>query len=145
VEQVGAPLDLDHRPAKRFVAGFIGSPAMNFVEGMVTEDGRGVVLGHARQQRLELPRPLQSGRKVWIGLRPEHLQLGGAGKQQSFDVQVDTVESTGSMTFIETEADPTSLIIAQSGTAEVEGGTTITVGINSEDIYLFDIQTDLAL
>jgi multiple sugar transport system ATP-binding protein len=145
VEQVGAPLDLYHRPAKRFVAGFIGSPAMNFVEGMVTEDGRGVVLGHARQQRLELPRPLQSGRKVWIGLRPEHLQLGGAGKQQSFDVQVDTVESTGSMTFIETEADPTSLIIAQSGTAEVEGGTTITVGINSEDIYLFDIQTDLAL
>jgi len=60
-------------------------------------------------------------------------------------VQVDTVESTGSMTFIETKADPTSLIIAQSGTAQVAGGTTITVGINSEDIYLFDIKTELAV
>ena len=74
-EQIGTPMEVYENPATIFVAGFIGSPAMNFVSGLAEAGGR-IALGAAGVVRTERPRG--AGREVTIGVRPEHLALGAA-------------------------------------------------------------------
>src|SRR6266511_1109513 len=77
--QVGTPLDIYDKPASRFVAGFIGSPPMNFFEGEISAGGTAVELTGGL--RLPLSRPdlqAQAGRKVFFGIRPEHISLAAA-------------------------------------------------------------------
>jgi multiple sugar transport system ATP-binding protein len=91
VEQVGAPLELYDRPANRFVAGFIGSPAMNFLAGTVVA-GR---LALASGLDIALPASAPAnGRSVILGIRPEHLEIAADG----FEAEVVVVEPTGSET-----------------------------------------------
>nr|MCU0912865.1 TOBE domain-containing protein [Paracoccaceae bacterium] len=91
IEQVGAPLDLYDRPTNAFVAGFIGSPAMNLIEGRVT-GGAVEALG----ARLPLPVAAEEGREVLYGVRPEHLALAEDGLRGT----VAVVEPTGSETHV---------------------------------------------
>ncbi len=140
IEQIGRPLDLYRHPANRFVAGFIGSPAMNFVPAEVTADGQAVVLGDAH---LKLAQAQAPHRKVLVGLRPEHLHPDGSGERLS--ATVETIEGTGSMTFIEARIGSEVINIAHAGTYEIEAGAPLTVGIANEDIYLFDPDTGRAL
>ena len=93
VEQTGSPLELYDNPANQFVAGFIGSPAMNFVPGKVNAGGISVGAG------IELPNPtrnLEPGRDVLLGVRPEHLAVDPSG----VPVEVVVVEPTGADTQI---------------------------------------------
>jgi multiple sugar transport system ATP-binding protein len=93
VEQTGTPLELYDNPANLFVAGFIGSPAMNFVSGKV--NGSGISVGAG----IDLPNPtrnLDPGRDVLVGVRPEHLAVDPAG----VPVEVVVVEPTGADTQI---------------------------------------------
>jgi multiple sugar transport system ATP-binding protein len=94
VEQVGSPLDLYDRPANRFVAGFIGSPAMNFIDGTVHLGATPHV--EAAGKRLPLPpdAKVTDGMPVVYGIRPEHLDLTDDG----FEAAVVVVEPTGSET-----------------------------------------------
>ncbi|MEO6665089.1 MAG: ATP-binding cassette domain-containing protein, partial [Rubrivivax sp.] len=129
IEQVGTPVELYERPINRFVAGFIGSPAMNFVELPVQRDAAGV---HVRwgDARLPLPAGLAgNAERVVVGVRPEHLRLApdGAAPQpghsdalQSFHAQgvaarVLAVEFTGAQSQIElmTAAGPVSVCAAE--------------------------------
>ena len=93
VEQVGSPLELFDRPANQFVAGFIGSPAMNFVPGRCTPRGF-----EAADVLLPLPAALmgQAGRDAVCGIRPEHFEICEAG--QGAPAQVQVVEPLGSDT-----------------------------------------------
>ena len=95
VEQIGSPLELYDRPANRFVAGFIGSPAMNFIEGTARLGARPHVEA-ADGARLPLPPDVRvgEGAPVVFGIRPEHLDLAEDG----FDADVVVVEPTGSET-----------------------------------------------
>ena len=94
VEQVGRPLDLYHDPDNRFVAGFIGSPAMNFVAGKVEKSGTVKVpgLGITLETSVALPAP---GSDVIVGLRPQHLELAADGTQR-----VEMTEALGGVSFI---------------------------------------------
>ena len=97
VEQIGGPLELYDNPANLFVAGFIGSPAMNFLPGKVTRSGAAcsVILGAGAV----FPAPLQGideGRDVVVGVRPEHLSVSDDG----VPVEVVVVEPTGADTQI---------------------------------------------
>jgi multiple sugar transport system ATP-binding protein len=91
VEQMGAPLDLDDRPVNLFVAQFIGSPAMNFVDGQITASGFQV--GNLTLPIKEAPAG-SAGRPARYGIRPEHLRLTGDG----IPVEVIVIEPTGSET-----------------------------------------------
>jgi multiple sugar transport system ATP-binding protein len=91
IEQTGAPLELYDRPANVFVAGFIGSPAMNLIEGRVAA-GAVEALG----ARLPLPAKAEEGRAVIYGIRPEHLRLA----DQGIEAEVAVVEPTGSETHV---------------------------------------------
>ena len=73
IEQQGSPLELYDRPISRFVAGFIGSPAMNFVAATVSADGCSAGLNTAEGGAVPLSGALEAGRRIVVGLRPEHL------------------------------------------------------------------------
>jgi multiple sugar transport system ATP-binding protein len=87
ISQVGAPLELYDFPANTFVAGFIGSPSMNLLQGQVARDGSFAGDGVS----FPLPVALEHGRKVTYGIRPEHLTLASSGQA----AQVVVVEPTG--------------------------------------------------
>ncbi|NLS03916.1 ABC transporter ATP-binding protein [Rhizobium sp. P32RR-XVIII] len=137
IEQQGKPLDLYDRPANKFVAGFIGSPAMNFIPAIVGEDGRSLTLDLGPvKQTIATGHQLQPGRKVTAGLRPEHLGITGRG-QGTFHVPVAFVESTGSSTFV-TAATTPELTIVETGRGLVRGGDTIGVAVDPSHLHLFD-------
>ncbi len=98
-EQIGAPLELYAKPATTYVAGFIGSPAMNFLPGTVSGAGDAVTLDGGGQV-LSLgnaPRRDAAGRKVTLGVRPEHLTPTGTG---SLTLKVSLVEALGADTLV---------------------------------------------
>jgi multiple sugar transport system ATP-binding protein len=95
IEQIGSPLEVYDRPLNTFVAGFIGSPAMNMLEAVVRHDG-GAVYAEVAGTRLALDAGLEDGRAVTIGLRPEHLQPADDG----LPGQIAVVEPTGAETYL---------------------------------------------
>jgi multiple sugar transport system ATP-binding protein len=135
VEQVGAPLDLYDRPANLFVAGFIGSPAMNLLEGKIT--GQGFVT----KGGLTLPfasAPVgQEGRPAIYGIRPEHFALSETG----VPITVEVLEPTGSETQIVASAagQPMTAVFRERITARP--GETLLVQPNPGSAHLFDLET----
>src|SRR5580698_5856205 len=103
VQQVGDPMELYNEPANRFVAGFIGSPAMNFADVRITGES-GAVWAEAEGMRVKVPAPLQArlapytGKPATFGIRPEDLHIAGAGDpaELTFDAAVEVVERLGS-------------------------------------------------
>jgi multiple sugar transport system ATP-binding protein len=87
---MGTPLDLYDRPQNTFVAGFIGSPAMNLLSGEMTENGFRIADG------IVLPVPANSAPAVTYGIRPEHLQLDPSGTE----IEIVVLEPTGSETLV---------------------------------------------
>ena len=140
IEQQGRPLDLYDKPVNRFVAGFIGSPAMNFLSGHVSEAGNSVVLADGAGT-LPLDHSLQPGREVFAGVRPEHLEV--AGPEASFHLEVGVVESTGSATYLTSRDGAFQLV--QSERTNLASGDRIGLRIDPAKIHLFDPQTSIAL
>ncbi|CDM61519.1 MULTISPECIES: ABC transporter ATP-binding protein [Rhizobium] len=137
IEQQGRPLDLYDKPANKFVAGFIGSPAMNFIPAVVADDGKSLTidLGSVKH-KIAIDHQVQAGRKVTVGLRPEHIGITAAG-QGTFDVPVAVVESTGSSTFV-TAATTPELTIVETGRGIARARETIGVTVDPSRLHLFD-------
>jgi multiple sugar transport system ATP-binding protein len=95
IEQTGSPLELYDRPANRFVAGFIGSPAMNFIAG--TQRGGTVVAANGARLPLAGAKAANDGRAMLYGIRPEHLDLV-TGSEDGVEAEVVVIEPTGSET-----------------------------------------------
>ncbi len=137
VEQIGPPLEVYARPASVFVAGFIGSPAMNLVPGRVTADGRTLDIGGATVS-LPGPRPDLAGRPLTVGLRPEHLQQGDSG----IEIEAGFVEALGADTIVHGR-----LPAGETLAVRVDGGQTPRVGdrlrlaVAPEGLHLFDPET----
>ena len=141
VEQVGAPLDLYDRPANLFVAGFIGSPAMNFVRGrlqggsFVSEGGLQLPVGAAPAGA--------EGRPAVYGIRPEHFVPAGEGHALSGRVQV--VEPLGSDTLIHFVLGPSTLTARVAPEMRPNPGEDLHIGVDPSRIHLFDAATERAL
>ena len=98
--QIGSPLEVYSRPATRFVAGFIGSPAMNFLEARVSADGRQVTIADGKNLSLTGPAPAEvRNRDVILGIRPEHFEVVDAGAV-TISLIVDHVEILGADTLV---------------------------------------------
>jgi len=139
VEQIGAPLDLYDRPANLFVAGFIGSPAMNFLDGRIEGGERPgfVTTGGAR---LPLPPALPAaaaGREVVYGIRPEHLHIAEAGTPAT----VKVVEPTGSETLVFADLAGAELSCLFRDRRPVAPDETIAVTPDLANVHLFDKAT----
>jgi sn-glycerol 3-phosphate transport system ATP-binding protein len=135
VDQIGPPLDLYERPQTVFVAGFIGSPAMNLVAGR--RDPRGIAIGD-----LVLPADGaagEPGRPVTVGLRPEDLELAGDGP---IPLKTELLERLGADTIVHGRlGDGTALIARAPGALALRLGETIRLGIASDHIHLFDVES----
>ncbi len=138
VEQQGSPLSLYDRPVNRFVAGFIGSPAMNFMPGTIGADGMSVIIGAGAT--LRLPTAQEPGRKVIAGLRPEHMVPAPAG-ENTLSLTIGFVESTGSLTYYTTRTQP-EMTVVETGRGTFGAGQTLTLTIRPENIHLFDAATE---
>ncbi len=99
IEQSGSPLELYDNPANQFVAGFIGSPAMNFLPATLRRSGAGAQVELKDGTRLDAPRNAggQDGQPIIFGTRPEHLSLAGSG---GIAANVVVMEPTGMDTFV---------------------------------------------
>ena len=140
IEQQGAPLDLYDRPANRFVAGFIGSPAMNFIPAQGGQDGRSVVLDLGQPQTVQLGYPVQPGRDLIVGLRPEHIIIAPPDKAM-LKVPVAVVESTGAATYLTTATTP-ELAVVVNGRGGTAAGEMIGLDFEPAQLHLFDAQTE---
>ena len=133
VEQVGAPLDLYDNPSNIFVAGFIGSPAMNFLKGKVEADGRRFLADGGA--RLPLPAvAAEPGRAVVYGIRPEHIDIGEGG----VPARVSVLEPTGSETqiFARLGSDPIDAVVKDR--IDVKPGDEIPLRIDPRRVHVFD-------
>jgi ABC-type sugar transport system ATPase subunit len=139
IEQVGRPLDLYYAPANLFVAGFIGSPAMNFFEAMVerVESGRACVAGPGFRS-FELSAPsLKVGDRLTVGVRPEHL---GRGADGPFAVEgvVELVERLGESSFAYLRRGDDRLFVAEvRGRQTPTPGERATLTAAARDVHVF--------
>ncbi|HTN96622.1 MAG TPA: sn-glycerol-3-phosphate ABC transporter ATP-binding protein UgpC, partial [Nordella sp.] len=141
IEQVGKPLELYDRPANLFVAGFIGSPTMNFIKGVVRQDVAGISI-ESEGTRLPVPAglTLAAGRDVVFGIRPEHLDVVAAG--QAVPAKVEVIEPTGAVTYIYARIGATPVCAAYSGRELPRPGQSIGLAPQLDRIHLFDAGTE---
>jgi len=147
IEQVGSPLELYHHPNNKFVAGFIGSPKMNFLSGAVTGLKGGVVSvrlagGGTMDVPVEASR-LNGGTEVTLGIRPEHFRVVADGGLLRGEVLV--VERLGGETFLHVKTTTGDLLTVQAdGDSPVSMHDTIGLQASPSDCHLFD-QAGLAV
>ena len=117
LQQVGSPEELYTRPTNVFVAGFIGSPAMNLVPGPVVDGG---------------------GSNVIVGFRPEHLRLGSAAGGITFDARVEVVEYLGDEQLVHMVRDGTPLLAKLPVEEHVSQGQELVLSVSADKLHQFD-------
>ena len=142
IEQIGAPLDLYDRPANLFVAGFIGSPAMNLIEGSIAVNGRAKFVAKGGMT-LDLPRVPEGavGRPVVCGVRPEHLEVGDGG----FDAEVSVVEPTGSEIQLVVRAAGQDVVCTLRQRRDIQPGERLPLIPAPGSMHFFDAETGRSL
>ena len=140
VEQVGAPMDLYRDPANRFVAGFIGSPAMNFLDGTVVGGAvEAPALGTNVHPGATLPPP---GTAVSLGLRPEHLVIARDGATH----RVELTEALGGVSYAYLVAENGErVIVEERGDDRVSTGETVGLTCDLRNLRLFDAESGLRI
>jgi multiple sugar transport system ATP-binding protein len=145
VQQVGQPLDLYNKPVNRFVAGFIGSPAMNFAAvNLAEQDGALFAVGDSI--RLELPpasaKRLQShvGQRVTLGIRPEDLRVGSNNGADglSFPAIVEVIEQLGSQILLDVKVGAISMVAAVEPAVKASVREKLHLAFDAEQLHFFD-------
>ena len=137
VEQVGLPLDVYDRPANVFVAGFIGSPSMNFLAGTLDRTGSVFRSTHGFTVRLDTPVDGADARPVIAGIRPEHVVVCDDGEP----VEVVVVEPTGSVTQVNARHGGDELVCEFRERVPARAGETLRIAPMAGCVHLFDAQT----
>ena len=136
-EQIGTPLELYEQPATIFVAGFIGSPAMNFVSAEPAEDGWLALDDGARLRPPPDGPALSPGQKLTLGIRPEHLRH--AGGVAPLTVTVELAEMLGADTIVHGRLDDGTLLLARlPGTARAKPGERLPLAVDPARLHVFD-------
>jgi multiple sugar transport system ATP-binding protein len=142
IEQVGSPLELYHRPQNTFVAGFIGSPKMNFIPATVAAAAGGALtLNMPGGAAITLPAQgakASVGQKVTLGVRPEHVRVDGGGEGRLTGA-VRLAEYLGSESmFYLSLADGTDMSVKADGLAKAKGGDSMILGLPADACHVFD-------
>jgi multiple sugar transport system ATP-binding protein len=137
VEQIGAPMDIYNDPVNHFVAGFIGSPPMNFLRGEVTESG--IAFPDGRTIAMQMA-PLAAGRKVDMGIRPKHFLIDHGGRPDAVPFTVDLVEPTGDeMELRGKMLGQTVSLVAPA--RNIRAGDRLDLVVPVQSAFLFDAET----
>ena len=151
LQQVGTPQELYDRPVNRFVAGFIGSPAMNFVEVNITGSGDGLVL-EAHGLRVPIPARLRdavgttSGRKIIAGFRPDHIDLGQPDPNvATLAGTADVVEYLGAQELLHISAADKDIVAIIDAGHRVKPGDNLNLWVPLDKVHMFDAESGLSL
>jgi multiple sugar transport system ATP-binding protein len=144
VQQVGEPLELYGRPANKFVASFIGSPAMNFVEVSIDGDGR---WAETEGMRLPVPERMRShaGKRVTLGVRPEALRMANGADPHGFATKVDVVEPLGNEILLNFRAGGVAMVARVDPGVRVKPHDPIRLTLDPERLHFFDAGSEAAL
>jgi lactose/L-arabinose transport system ATP-binding protein len=133
IEQVGRPLDLYNDPDNKFVAGFIGSPAMNFVAGVVDGPGQVSTKGLSQPVATGVALPAK-GAEVTVGLRPQHLKIGDGATHR-----VELTEALGGVAYVHlTAPSGEKLIVERHDQISLDRGTMVGLSFDPQDAMVFD-------
>jgi multiple sugar transport system ATP-binding protein len=150
VQQLGSPDEIFEQPANTFVAGFIGSPAMNFLHGQVTtEDGRASLRGNGWELPLS---PANAARaqasstgEVVLGVRHGNLRVLPQSAEAGLPARVYTVEPTGDITYVHVWLGDQLLVASVPGLFRINSDEPIRLDFDQEHLYLFDRASTKAL
>jgi len=151
LQQVGSPQELYDRPNNKFVAGFIGSPAMNFLPVELTGSGESAVL---RGEGIQVPLPAAfreavgaaTGRRLIVGIRPEHLDVAPTGGDSAtVPARADVVEYLGNEELLHIGIAGADVVAIVSSDRRVRPDDVVTVHIPFDKIHLFDAESELSL
>jgi multiple sugar transport system ATP-binding protein len=150
IQQVGEPLELYGKPANKFVAGFIGSPAMNFAEVTVSEEGGQVfvsnpglraAVGPSRAERMRA----YKGQTVTLGVRPEDMHLAAGDGRASFDALVEVVEPLGSEILLDVKIGNAVMVARVEPTVRAKVHEKIRLNVEPDRLHFFDGKTEVAI
>lgn len=155
IMQVGTPTEIYHKPANIFVAGFIGSPQMNFIDVSVEEKSDGIYLV-SEDFTIKLPRDIgkvakpYTGKTLIMGIRPEHIYPAGyvpSNIKRTAEIRgvVDFVEALGSDTIIHLNTGSRIIVVKISGTFNTNIGDKLRVAIDLDKLHLFKRDTEEAI
>ncbi|TCU15125.1 ABC transporter ATP-binding protein [Rhizobium sullae] len=139
VQQVGSPLELYDRPANLFVAGFIGSPGMNFLDAIY--EASGVRLKDGTLVPLSAPLALSSGAKVTLGIRPEHVVMSD---QSGISAEVELVEPTGFGIILHLSLHGLPFKVFTLDREALASGPKVDVSFPAQHLHLFDSEGNRA-
>lgn len=145
IQQMGSPLEVFDFPHSKFVASFIGSPAMNFLEGEITEGNTSIKIG---EHVLKLPegkyQRVSDGMRVYLGVRPSDLFIleGEEFKKWCIPADVEFIEPLGKNAFITFKKGDIELIGEVMGRVLPEVGEKVEVALNLNHAHLFDFETE---
>lgn len=150
IQQVDSPLELYNNPTNKFVAGFVGSPAMNFIRGTLTDSGSRRF--ESDVFKFELPDKLfkalsgQCDKDIILGIRPEHLYASGSGTSMMTSapqpVTIDVVEPIGNEVFIYFKGTDSTHCMRTSPDQPYQSGDTVEITLDMDRIYFFDVDSD---
>jgi multiple sugar transport system ATP-binding protein len=152
VQQVGDPMELYNEPANRFVAGFIGSPAMNFAPVHIEAENGGLwAVGDGI--RLKVPAPMtnrlgpHAGREVTLGIRPEDLHIASAADpaELTLDAVVEVVERLGSEILLDIAVGRVTMVASVEPTATAKVHERLRLAVNPHRLHFFDSETENAI
>lgn len=145
VQQVGTPDEIYNFPANVFVASFIGTPAMNLIEGTIERaDGR--LFFRSTELRYEIPGVYQShldpiaNRRIVIGIRPENF-LPANGETPDFAAAIDVIEPTGADTYVFLANGANQIVARLDPNVKLSAGEQVHLRINSSRLHFFDAET----
>src|SRR6266542_4085148 len=152
VQQVGEPLELYNQPANKFVAGFIGSPAMNFVNVTATENSGAIWIAN-QGLRLKVTDACADrlrgyvDQELTLGVRPEDLRLASSAdpSELSFDSIVEVVEQLGSETLLDVKVGPYAMVAAVPPMVGVKIRDQMRLALNPARLHFFDTKTGAAI
>jgi len=150
LQQVGSPQELYDHPDNRFVAGFIGSPSMNFLDVEATGSGNAIVL---KGNGVEIPLPERykdsikghEGKKLIAGVRPEHLDVEQDGPAGTLSGSADVVEYLGNEELIHLTVGDVDVVALIGSEHRVKPGDDLQLKVALEKVHLIDPESTLAL
>jgi multiple sugar transport system ATP-binding protein len=145
LQQIGEPLECYHEPTNQFVAGFIGSPSMNFFS--VRREGNALEHGEFSYRISEetLERLAEASRNLTLGIRPEHIQLAGIDHRNAVRTTVQVVEPMGEVTYAYFEVGERTYTASIDGERRIEAGEEVNVLFPEAKIHVFDGQSGEAI
>ncbi|HEY1796640.1 MAG TPA: sn-glycerol-3-phosphate ABC transporter ATP-binding protein UgpC [Stellaceae bacterium] len=152
VQQVGEPMELYNHPANRFVAGFIGSPAMNFARVRVSQEN-GAMWATGEGIKLKVPAPEATrlgahiGKEVTLGIRPEDMRVAGDGDagDLTLDCVVEVVERLGSEILLDVAVGQATMVASVEPTETAKMHDRIRLALNPDRLHFFDSDTEAAI